>query len=103
MTDEPVVCGGDADEQAWRELVEQQVAPGHDCVQRAGSLAASRRAFDPGTPSKAGRWRWAIRGLVLLAIPLIVYSEITTPTGAVNYSGMGIGVVLMLAGGLSYL
>lgn len=93
-----------ADERAWRELVERRVPADHDCTQLAGDLAASRRAFDATTePAGSRRRRWIVRGLVLLAIPLIVYSEITTPTGAVNYSGLGIGVVLMLAGGLAYL
>ncbi|KYH25710.1 hypothetical protein HAPAU_23880 [Halalkalicoccus paucihalophilus] len=104
MTDGSVGRGADADERAWRTLVERRVAADHDCTQLAGNLAASRRTFESGTePTGSSRRRWAIRGLVLLAIPLIVYSELTTPTGVVNYSGMGIGVVLMLAGGLAYL
>lgn len=104
MTDGSVERDTVADERAWRELVERRVAVDHDCTQRVGELAASRRAFDPGTePAGSGRRRWVIRCLVLLAIPLIVYSEITTPTGVVNFSGMGIGVVLMLVGGLAYL
>lgn len=95
---------GDAEERAWRELVERRVSADHDCTQRVGELVAGRRTFDPdGETTGSNRLRWVTRALVILAIPLIVYSELTTPTGAMNYSGMGIGVVLMLAGGLAYL
>ncbi len=93
----------DADELAWRELVERRVSVDQDCMQRVGELAVSRRTFDPDDETGSHRLRWAVRGLVLLAVPLIVYSELVTPTGAMNYSGMGIGMVLMLAGGLAYL
>lgn len=106
MTDGSVRRDVDADERGWRELVERHIPADHDCTQRAGDLAACRLAFDSDTESRSRgsrRRRWAVRGLVLLAIPLIVYSEITTPTGEMNYSGLGIGIVLMLAGGLSYL
>lgn len=102
MTDGSAGCG-DADEQAWRELVERRISADHDCTQRVGELTASRRTFEPGGETGSNRLRWAVRGLVVLSIPLIVYSELTTPTGAMNYSGMGIGAILMLAGGLMYL
>ncbi|ADJ15617.1 hypothetical protein [Halalkalicoccus jeotgali] len=104
MTDGSV--GGDAspDERAWRELIERRISIEHDCPQRAGELAASRRAFEAtGDPSKSNRLRTVVRGLVVLAIPLIVYSELTAPTGAINYGGLGIGIALMVAGGLACL
>lgn len=103
MTDDPAARGSGTTEREWRETVEQQLSAGSDCTERAGELATSRRAFDTSEKGGSNRTRWVLNGLVLLAIPLIVYSELMTPTGAINYSGLGIGAVLMLAGGLAYL
>lgn len=104
MRNDPVARGGDTTEREWRETLEEHVSIDQDCAERAGELTTRRRAFDvPDDTAGSNRSRWMLSGLVLLAIPLIVYSELMTPTGAINYSGLGIGAVLMLAGGLSYL
>lgn len=104
MTDEPVVRSGDAEERAWHEAIERRLSADHDCSQLAGELTTSGRMLEAEAESAgSSRIKWVVRGLVLVAIPLIVYSELVTPIGAINYGGMGIGAVLMLAGWLSYL
>lgn len=104
MSDRSVVRGRDADEREWRERVEARLSTEHDCTQRASELAASRQEFaERPTTTGSSRRKWAVRALVVVAIPLIVYSELSTPSGGINYSGLGIGVVLMLAGWLAYL
>lgn len=90
-------------EREWRETVERCISADHDCTQLSAELAESRRAFGERDVGRSNRLRLAVSGLVVLAIPLIVYSELTTPTGAINYEGLGIGLVLMIVGGLSYL
>jgi hypothetical protein len=104
MRDDSAAYGGDTTEREWRETLNTHVSVEQDCVERAGELTARRRAFDvTNNTGGSDRTRWMLSGLVLLAIPLIVYSGLLTPTGAINYSGLGIGAVLMLAGGLAYL
>ncbi|MEM4779968.1 MAG: hypothetical protein QXG03_00145 [Halalkalicoccus sp.] len=90
-------------ERAWRQTVDRATAEGDDCTQLAGRLAASRREFEADEPASTNRARWVLSGLILIAIPLIVYSGLMTPTDAINYKGLGIGIALMLAGALSYL
>lgn len=104
MRDDPATDGGDATEREWRETLEKHVSAGQGCVERAGELTARRQALDASKDAgSSNRTRWLLSGLMLLAIPLIAYSELMTPTGSINYSGLGIGAVLMLAGGLAYL
>lgn len=104
MSDRAAVRARDAEEREWRERIEGRLSTEHDCVQRAGELMASRRDLETNAASGgSSRRKWVIRSLIVVAIPLIAYSELMTPSGMINYSGMGIGVVLMLAGGLAYL
>ena len=100
MSDDPVGRESDT-EREWRETVERYTSAADDCTQFSAGLAASRSAFDERKVGRPNRGKLAVGGLVLLAVPLIVYSELTTPTGAINYGGLGIGLVLMIIGGLS--
>ncbi|WP_122090201.1 hypothetical protein [Halalkalicoccus subterraneus] len=90
-------------EREWRATVERYVSANDDCTRLSAGLAESRRAFDDRGTNRSSRLRLVVSGLVVLAIPLIVYSELITPTGAINYGGVGIGLTLMVAGGLSCL
>lgn len=44
----------------------------------------------------------AVCALIVLAIPVILYSELVTPIGGINYAGMVIGLVLMFGAGLAH-
>lgn len=102
MTDDPVTDRSTPDDRAWRTAVERNIRAGDDCTGRSIGLQTSRAEFDRAGDSDAtGSWfRTAVRALVVVAVPLIIYTEMTTPSGTINYAGMGIGLVLMVAGGL---
>lgn len=102
MSDDPAERESDA-EREWRETVDRYTSADDDCTQLSIGLAESRSAFDERETGRANRIRLAVAGLVVLAVPLIIYSELVTPTGAINYGGLGIGLMLMIVGGLSYL
>lgn len=92
-------------EHDWRETVERAVQAGDDCSERAARLRASRQEFDPIDESTAGSSHGllAIRLLILLSIPVILYTELVAPSPGINYAGAGMGLVLMIAGSLTYL
>lgn len=90
-------------EREWRATVERYVSSNDDCTGLSAGLAESRRAFENRETNRSNRFRLVVSTLIVLAIPLIVYSELITPTGAINYGGVGIGLTLMVAGGFSCL
>lgn len=105
MVDDSVVTDRtDPDERAWRETVEDHVRANDGCTDRSMRLEASRAEFDRANGSRSSNPRLlrAVQAIIVVAVPLLIYSEFTTPSGAINYAGVGIGLVLMIAGGFAY-
>ena len=103
MSDDGLGRGAGPDERAWREAVERAVRSDDDCIERTARLHASRAEFGrEGDPVDTPSGSTAVCGLIVLAIPVILYSELVTPTGGINYAGMVIGLVLMFGAGLAH-
>ncbi|MFC7006864.1 hypothetical protein [Halalkalicoccus salilacus] len=103
MSDDGVTRRIDPDERAWREVVERTVRSDDGCIERTARLWVSRAEFgrdDDSTTALSGST--AVCALIVLAIPMILYSELVTPTGGINYAGMVIGLVLMVGAGLAH-
>lgn len=92
------------DERAWMEIVDRTVRSDDDCCDIADGLRASRLEFhEDADATSVSRAQTAMVALIVLAIPVILYSDLMTPNGATNYAGMGTGLVLMVAAALAHL
>lgn len=107
MSDDGPRARAGPDERAWREIVDRTVRSDHDCCELADGLRASRSEFNENADADANtgvsRAQTAMAVLIVLAIPVILYSDLMTPSGATNYAGMGTGLVLMIAAALAHL
>ena len=104
MSDDGPMDRAGPDERAWREIVDRTVRSDDDCCELVDGLRASRLEFDENADADAGasRAHTAMAALIVLAIPVILYSDLVTPNGAINYAGMGTGLVLMVAAALAH-
>ncbi|WP_336345061.1 hypothetical protein [Halalkalicoccus ordinarius] len=105
MSDDGPMDRAGPDERAWREIVDRTVRSDDDCCELVDGLRASRSEFDENADADAAgvsRAQTAMAALIVLAIPVILYSDLVTPNGAINYAGMGTGLVLMVAAGLAH-
>ncbi|WP_331232614.1 hypothetical protein [Natronorarus salvus] len=84
----------------WTTTIDRAVTPDDDCTEIAG-LLQERRDHDRETRSVRRAIPWAALALVV-AVPLLLYSELLTPTGSRNFFGMAIGAALMAVGWWSY-
>jgi hypothetical protein len=102
MSDEGARDRGGPDERAWREVVDRTARSGGDCCERVEHLRTSRTEFDE-VGGGTSRTRTALVVLIVVAVPVILYSDLVTPNGATNYAGMGAGLVLMVVATLAHL
>jgi hypothetical protein len=84
----------------WTTTVDRAVTPDDDCTEIA-ALLEERRERDREEKPVHRAIPWAALAL-LLAVPLVLYSELVTPTGSRNLLGMAIGAALMAVGWWSY-
>ncbi len=84
----------------WTATVDRAVTPDDDCTEVA-ALLEERRVRDREETAVRRTIPWAALAL-LLAVPLVVYSELVTPTGSRNLLGMAVGAALMAVGWWSY-
>jgi hypothetical protein len=105
MSDEGARDRGGPDERAWREVVDRTARSGGDCCELVEHLRTSRTEFDEVDEVGGGtsRTRTALVVLIVVAVPVILYSDLVTPNGATNYAGMGAGLVLMAVATLAHL
>lgn len=100
---DPADDGTSQVESTWRKTLQQRVRQGDGCADRLVQLEASRNDFRERTPRPSrSRLRTWLPLLIAFSIPTILYAELTTPFGTTNYLGMAVGLVLMIAGSLSY-
>jgi len=84
----------------WTAAIDRAVTPDDDCTEIAG-LLEERRTHDREGESGRRTFPWAALALVV-AVPLLLYSELVTPPGSQNLYGVAIGAALMIVGWWSY-